>query len=95
MPSGPPPTTHHPPATTHCSPPTAHDGSTPAAQVPHLFGADSFHLNANGHRTVFNQIWRLYRALPCAEHRDLARTEADEDIGVSCALGDELEPSVG
>ena len=88
-------TTHHTPHTTHHTPPTAHDGSTPAAQVPHLFGADSFHLNANGHRTVFNQIWSLYRALPCAEHRDLARTEADEDIGVSCALGDELEPSVG
>ena len=46
-----------------------------ADEVPHLFGADSFHLNAHGHRTVFNEIWRLYRALPCAEHRDLARTE--------------------
>ena len=46
-----------------------------ADEVPHLFGADSFHLNANGHRTVFNEIWRRYRALPCAEHRDRARTE--------------------
>ena len=66
-----------------------------ADEVPHLFGADSFHLNANGHRTVFNEIWRLYSALPCAEHRENARTEVDEDIGVACALGDELEPLVG
>ena len=34
-----------------------------ADEVPHLFGADSFHLNANGHRKVFNEIWRLYPML--------------------------------
>ena len=69
--------------------------------MPHLFGADSFHLNSNGHKTVFNEIWRILRELPCATRHDddastaSSRTQADDDIGVSCALGNELAPYVG
>lgn len=74
----------------------AHVVTIDADEVPHLFGADSFHLNAEGHRTVFNSIWRIYRSLPCmARHDRAARTQISEEAGVSCALGDELAPLVG
>ena len=79
----------------------AHVVTIDADEAPHLFGADSFHLNRNGHKTVFNEIWRILRALPCADRHAgdasaaTSRTEADDDIGVSCALGDELAPHVG
>ena len=45
----------------------AHVVTIDADEAPHLFGADSFHLNRNGHKTVFNEIWRVLRALPCAD----------------------------
>ena len=79
----------------------AHVVTIDADKAPHLFGADSFHLNSNGHKTVFNEIWRILRELPCAARHDddastvSSRTQADDDIGVSCALGDELAPYVG
>ena len=67
----------------------AHVVTIDADEAPHLFGADSFHLNRNGHKTVFNEIWRVLRALPCADRHAgdasaaTSRTEADDDIGVS------------
>ena len=73
----------------------AHVVSMDADETPELFGADSFHLNAAGHRAVFNQIWRIYRDRPCeAPQAPHARHSAERGAGVLCALGDELQPLV-
>ncbi len=74
----------------------AHVITRDADVTPDLFGADSFHLNENGHRDVFNEIWRSHREQPCKEHRvRAARSVAEAGSGILCALGDELEPLVG
>ena len=62
---------------------------------PELFGADSFHLNTNGHRSVFNELWRIHRSQPCKpQSAHVARAVGEAGMGVMCALGDELEPLV-
>jgi len=68
-----------------------------ADETPHLFGADAFHLNTNGHRSVFNEIWSTYRSEPCATshaRRTPLRSAADAGTGLFCALGEEVEPLV-
>ena len=78
----------------------AHVVTIDADEAPHLFGADSFHLNATATRRSSTSLEDSPRA-PCADRHAgdasaaTARTEADDDIGVSCALGDELAPHVG
>ena len=63
--------------------------------TPELFGADSFHLNTNGHRSVFNELWRIHRSQPCKpQSAHVARAVGEAGMGVMCALGDELEPLV-
>jgi len=66
-----------------------------ADETPELFGADSFHLNTNGHRSVFNEIWSIHRSQPCKPQlTSAARSVGEAGMGVMCALGDELEPLV-
>jgi len=66
-------------------------------ETPELFGADSFHLNAAGHRHVFNEIWRAYRQMPCSGQNSSTHAvgKIGDDSGVTCALGDELQPLIG
>ena len=46
-----------------------------ADESPQLFGSDSFHLNQEGHRWVAEQMWAVYKRLPCAP-RQLTRAGA-------------------
>ena len=73
----------------------AHVITRDADETPELFGADSFHLNANGHRSVFNEIWSIHRNEPCKQQRArAARSVGEAGMGILCALGDGLEPLV-
>ena len=73
----------------------AHVISRDADETPELFGADSFHINVNGHRSVFNEIWQTHRTQRCKEPSPYkARDVAAAGMGVLCALGSDLEPLV-
>ena len=73
----------------------AHVISRDADETPELFGADSFHINVNGHRSVFNEIWQTHRTQRCKEPSPYqARDVAAAGMGVLCALGPDLEPLV-
>jgi len=75
--------------------------SLDADEHPELFGPDSYHMNAAGHRRVFNELWARYRVMQCGAFRsgegsmgDVGGGGEGAGLGVSCAVGDELQPLV-
>ena len=60
-----------------------------------LFGTDAMHLTQEAHTGVYNRLMELYHTWPATTSRvNATRRRSSGDMGVSCYLGDQLQPLV-